>query len=61
VLDLLAETRCGEVRQMRAEYRKPAVLGDILHPLHHRGDNVELVSLQDGAGNVYCTVELKYE
>jgi acyl-ACP thioesterase len=60
VLDLLADKRRETVRQLRAEYRKPAVLGDILHPLYHSFDNKELVSLQDAEGEVYCNVELQY-
>jgi acyl-ACP thioesterase len=61
VLDFLAGLRSGTVRQLRAEYRKSAVLGDVMHFMYHPGDSTELVSLQDGEGSVYCTVELQYE
>ena len=45
------------IRQMRAEYKQQAFLGDIFHPYLVETGNLTLVSLQDAEGRVYATVE----
>jgi len=64
-VSLLAEQQAddkksmGNIRQMRAEYKKAAVLGDIMHPSLIMTDNAEIISLCDAAGAPYCIVEIK--
>lgn len=59
-MDTLEEHR--QIRQLRAEYKKSAVLGDILYPqmAWNDADDKYLVSLCDGTGNPYALVELAY-
>jgi acyl-ACP thioesterase len=58
-MDMLPDqNRAGEIRQLRAEYRKSAVLGDIFHPRLTSAGNTEIISLQDVGGNPYCIIEL---
>ena len=45
------------VRQMRAEYKKQALLGERLYPVVYRGDGVTAVSLEQADGKPYCVVE----
>lgn len=45
------------IRQMRAEYKKQAVLHDILCPYAVKTKNAWIISLQDGEGNIYVNVE----
>lgn len=47
------------IRQMRAEYKKQAVLGDMLYPLVYRDGVITVVSLENEAGEPYCIVEFK--
>lgn len=46
-----------EIRQLRAEYKKQAFLGDVLYPYVVREDLRTIVSLQDQEGKAYATVE----
>lgn len=46
-----------KVRQMRAEYKKQAFLGDVFHPYLVENGELTLVSLQDAEGRAYATVE----
>ncbi|MCI6552111.1 MAG: thioesterase [Lachnospiraceae bacterium] len=47
-----------EIRQMRAEYKRQAVLGDVICPvLHEGGGNVCVVTLNDRKGQIYCVAE----
>ena len=46
-----------EIRQLRAEYKKQAFLGDVLYPCVVGEDQRTIVSLQDQAGKAYATVE----
>ncbi|MBU9736689.1 acyl-[acyl-carrier-protein] thioesterase [Diplocloster agilis] len=46
------------VHEMRAEYRKAAVLGDMIFPEIHRGDESDTVLLCDGQKNPYAVVQL---
>ncbi len=62
---LLYEKSSGEpgedpvIRQLRAEYRKSAVMGDTIYPvMMEDGSDRLTISLQDGSGNPYCNVEL---
>jgi acyl-ACP thioesterase len=50
----------AEITQLRAEYRKSAVLGNIMHPFLMSSDHKEIISLQDADGNPYCIAELTY-
>ncbi len=49
------------VRQIRAEYKKAAVLGDVIHPVIFRNEDTFLAALKDEKGFPYCTVELKID
>ncbi len=47
------------IGQLRAEYRKSAVLGDVLTPrVMENGKNILVISLQDKEGHPFCNVEL---
>lgn len=46
-----------EIRQMRAEYKKQALLGDRMHPMVYEGDEVTVVSLNSEEGQPYCVIE----
>ena len=47
------------IQQLRAEYRKSAVLGDKLYPMVvNKDSNILTISLQDEAGQPFCNVEL---
>ncbi len=47
------------IRQLRAEYRKSALMGDVIYPVMiENGSNRLVISLRDGSGNPYCNVEL---
>lgn len=48
-----------EIRQMRAEYKKQAFLGDVFHPYVVRTERLLIVSLQDQNGKTYATVEFE--
>ena len=45
------------IRQMRAEYKKQAFLGDVLIPFVAENEGIYTVSLQDGEGKPYAVVE----
>ena len=45
------------IRQMRAEYKRQAHLGDIIYPLVYEEDARVAVSLNGGEGQPYCIVE----
>lgn len=52
-------TGAGGLHQLRAEYRKSAVLGDTIYPVLIAGTELTMViSLQDKAGAPFCNVEL---
>jgi acyl-ACP thioesterase len=51
--------RCQAIKQLRAEYRKPALLGDTLYPLLYSDSAKEIVSLADSEGKPYCIVEFQ--
>ena len=46
-----------KISQMRAEYKKSAVLGDVICPKVSTEENKVLVSLDDQAGNAFAVVE----
>ncbi len=46
-----------EIAQMRAEYKKSAVLGDIICPKVFTEENKAVVSLDDSLGNAFAVVE----
>lgn len=49
-----------EIRQMRAEYKKQALLGDIISPvIYGDGKQIRTVALNNGEGQPYCVVEFK--
>ena len=50
-----------KIRQMRAEYKKQAFLGDVFHPYLVETGDLTLVSLQDAEGRAYATVEFDTE
>lgn len=53
--EYLPEDFC--VREMRAEYKKPAVLSDVIYPRVSVNGGKVLVSLEDEAGKPYAVVE----
>lgn len=50
-----------EIGQMRAEYKKPAFLDDIIYPYVVEKEENYLVSLRDSQGAVYVNVEFRKE
>jgi acyl-ACP thioesterase len=46
-----------EIAQMRAEYKKSAVLGDLICPAVCEENEKVVVSLNDEAGNAFAVVE----
>ena len=46
------------IRQMRAEYKKSAVLGDMIYPVVQKEDNRYMTALCDELGRPYAVVEL---
>jgi acyl-CoA thioesterase FadM len=60
--DVLTKATEGKVHftsgRIRAEYRKAAVLGDIMIPKYGTTESGNVVlSLQNEAGEVYCNIE----
>ena len=47
------------VRQLRVDYKKSAVLGDIIYPKVSRETDRAVAELCDGDGKPYAVVELK--
>lgn len=48
------------LRQMRAEYKQQAHLGDKIYPVVYENGEIAAVSLNDGNGQPYCIVEFKF-
>jgi acyl-ACP thioesterase len=52
-----------DIKSMRAEYKKQALLGDVLYPdvmkVSNDGKLIYTINLKDGQGKSVCTVELK--
>lgn len=48
-----------EIRQMRAEYRKSAVLGDVIYPRVGLAEGCYTVSLGDEKGRPYAVIEFR--
>lgn len=46
-----------EIAQMRAEYKKSALLGDRICPMVHLEEHKAVISLNDEAGNTFAAVE----
>lgn len=47
-----------QILQLRAEYKKQAFLGDVIHPLVLKKEDTYVVSLQDEQGVAYVNVEV---
>lgn len=47
----------AKIKQLRAEYRKAAVLGDVFYPVVYENDGIWVVSLNDQDGKAYAVVE----
>ncbi|MCL2051564.1 MAG: thioesterase [Lachnospiraceae bacterium] len=59
-MDLLSDCQIeAEISQLRAEYKKSAVLGDIMYPDFVTLENAYIISLNDGEGKPYCIAEFK--
>ena len=59
-IDALSEN--VQVRQLRAEYKKQVMLGDVLIPYTKRmEDGKYVIVLKDEEENICCTVELQEE
>ncbi len=50
--------QCAGIHRIRAEYRKAAVLGNIMMPHIGKTEEGYCVSLQNKEGEVYCNVEI---
>lgn len=48
-----------KIRQLRVDYKKSAVLGDMIYPKTAKESERTVVKLCDGAGNAYAVVEVK--
>lgn len=48
----------GRIRKLRAEYRKQALLGDVIIPKVWEQGPLTVISLEDEEGKPYCSVEL---
>ena len=46
------------IRELRIEYKKAAVLGDVMYPKIGKTAEGYVVSLQDAAGNVFANIWL---
>ncbi len=46
------------IRELRTEYKKAAVLGDVMYPKIGKTAEGYVVSLQDAAGNVFANIWL---
>ena len=61
-MDSLPDNKDIKIKSLRAEYKKQALLSDVLYPevIKTKSDNgtVYTVSLKDEKGDVVCTVEL---
>jgi hypothetical protein len=52
-------TAADGLYQLRAEYRRSAMLGDLIYPMLTGNNEKSLtISLQDKTGSPYCNVEL---
>lgn len=47
-----------EIGQLRAEYKKQAFLGDVLHPYVVQADNKYVIALMDAEENPYVIIEM---
>ena len=56
-LDLFPEE--PEICELRAEYRKAARQGDIIHPFIARDGDWQIISLADASGSPYAVVEFR--
>ncbi|MCI9619753.1 MAG: acyl-[acyl-carrier-protein] thioesterase, partial [Dorea sp.] len=56
-LEVIKETQ--EVRQLRVEYKKSAVYGDIIYPRTAKEEGRTVVELCDKAGKPYAAVEFQ--
>ncbi len=54
--DLIHENTLG---QIRVQYKKEALLGDVLYPRVINGEMTTVISLEDVEGNPYAIIELK--
>ena len=48
-----------EIKRMRVDYRKQAVLGDIIYPVVYKKDGVWVTALNDEEGNPYSVTEIR--
>ena len=66
-LDLLADNNGennnneNEISQLRAEYKKSAVLSDIMYPKLIELPDAKIISLQDNNGNPFCITEFSFK
>lgn len=50
----------SKVRELRAEYKKQAMLGDVITPVIYKNNNNKFVSLNDENGKAYAIVQFIY-
>ncbi len=60
-LDYLNLEEREHIRQLRAEYKLQAFLGDTLYPKRYEYDNCIGISLQNDSGKSYCNMEFALE
>lgn len=54
------ENQIQQVRQLRVEYKKQVLLGEVLTPyIAHTGDRVYVIALKDGQEDLCCIAELE--
>ena len=51
----------SKIKELRVEYKKSAVLGDVIYPKVAMEEDRMVVELCDEGGNSYAVVELKEE
>lgn len=58
----LLQKENAHIRQMRAEYKKQAHLGDRIYPVvYSEGEETAAIALNNQEGQPYCVVELKQQ
>ena len=48
-----------EIKQLRAEYKKQALLGDVFYPYVEEHDGTYGISLNDSGGSAYAVIEFQ--
>lgn len=57
---LTEQNKAKEIKMLRAEYKAPAVLGDIIHPRQITSADKEIIVLQSKEGSTFCITEFTH-